>query len=462
VTSEVPYPGLRPFRREESDIFFGREGLVDELVRRLARSRFLGIDGVSGCGKSSLLRAGLIPALETGFLVEAGVNWRIAKMRPGNRPLRALACSLAPLLPSESSTSTDCTPFIEDSLRRGPRGLNEVLHEHEFPHDANLLLLVDQFEEIFRYRREGDRNEADAFVALLLETARRCDFRVYVIMAMRSDYLGDCAVFTGLPEALNDSQFLVPRLTREQRRAAIEGPAGVFGGRIQPLLVNQLLNDMGADPDQLPVMQHLLMRMWQHRGVEPGASFELTLEDYKAVGGFAQALSRHADEAYGSLKGAEQKRLAEILLRCATERLIDKQDSRRPVRIREVAAVAGVPWQRVAEVVEAFRRSGNSFLLPLETVPLDEDTIVDITHESLIRQWNRLSEWVRDEALRAERYRKIWDAAQDWVSTRKPALAAALAGARRRPRMAQRGAADGGVGGALRRRLRAGARFSRP
>jgi WD40 repeat protein len=193
----------------------------------------------------------------------------------------------------------------------------------------------------------------------------------------------------------------------------------VFGGRIQPLLVNQLLNDMGADPDQLPVMQHLLMRMWQHRGVEPGASFELTLEDYKAVGGFAQALSRHADEAFGSLKGAEQKRLAEILLRCATERLIDKQDSRRPVRIREVAAVAGVPWQRVAEVVEAFRRSGNSFLLPPETVPLDEDTIVDITHESLIRQWNRLSEWVRDEALRAERYRKIWDAAQDWVKHAK-------------------------------------------
>ena len=416
--SVAPYPGLRPFHPEESDIFFGREELVDELLRRLGKSRFLGVVGVSGCGKSSLLRAGLIPALETGFLATAGACWTVAEMRPGTRPRRRLAETLLSVLqgPSEED-GVDHASLIEASLSSGPLGLCEVLREYEFDRSKNLLVIVDQFEELLRYWRQGDRNEADAFVASLLASARQSEFRVFVVLAMRSDYLGECAVFPGLPEALNESQFLTPRLTRDQRRAAITGPTGIFGYTIAPVAVNQILNDMGADPDQLPVMQHLLMRMW-NGAARDEATKTIGLEAYRAAGGFGEALSRHVDEVFEKLD-RERQRIAEVLFRCATERLDNKQDSRRPVEIREVAEVAGVPWQRVAEVVEPFRKPQNSFLLPPAGVRLEETTVIDITHETLIRQWHRLQDWVRDEATRTERFRKVEGDARKWRSRHK-------------------------------------------
>ncbi|HSP99646.1 MAG TPA: hypothetical protein VL049_20680, partial [Candidatus Dormibacteraeota bacterium] len=419
IGSTAPYPGLRPFAREESDIFFGREELVDELLRRLARARFLAIVGVSGCGKSSLLRAGLIPALETGFLSAAGVRWQIAEMRPGNRPMRRLAEALQAIVPApEGAEVVDGAAFIEDTLRRGPGGVFDVLTEHEFPADVNLLLVVDQFEEIFRYRCEGDANEADAFVSLLLESAGRGAQRIFVVLGMRSDFLGECAVFNGLPETLNESQFLVPRLSREQRRAAIVGPAGVFDSVIAPALVTRLLNEMGSDPDQLPLMQHLLMRMWERARSRGGERVEMTVEDYEAVGGLDGALSQHADEAFDSL-GAEQRRLAETLFRCATEHLTNKQDSRRPIRLGSVAAVARVPWRRLVPVVDAFRQPPHTFLMPPPPAPLADDTIIDITHESLIRAWGRLRGWVFDEGLRTDRYRKLAEAARAWRGHRR-------------------------------------------
>ena len=194
----------------------------------------------------------MIPALETGLLVRAGVRWRVATMRPGERPLRRLAEALFAASGLSLEQDPEAVAFLHATLRRGSRGLVEVLRDTPLPEGTNLLLLVDQFEEIFRYRQQGDSDEADAFVALLLATAEQHEVPVYVVMTMRSDFLGDCAVFHGLPEAINAGQFLTPRLTREQRREAIVGPAMVFGGQVEPALVNRLLNDTGEEFDQLP------------------------------------------------------------------------------------------------------------------------------------------------------------------------------------------------------------------
>jgi hypothetical protein len=262
LLGNTPYPGLRPFRSDETGIFFGREAQVDALLEKLDHFRFLAVIGASGCGKSSLVRAGMIPALETGLLARAGVRWQVATMRPGERPLRRLAEALFTPSALSLEPEPEAVAFLHATLRRGPRGLVEVLHDTPLPEGTNLLLLVDQFEEIFRYRQQGDSDEADAFVALLLATAAQHDVPVYVVVTMRSDFLGDCAVFHGLPEAINAGQFLTPRLTREQRREAIVGPAMVFGGQVEPALVNRLLNDTGEELDQLPLLQHVLMRMW--------------------------------------------------------------------------------------------------------------------------------------------------------------------------------------------------------
>ena len=427
-----PYPGLRPFDAEEADLFFGRGEQVDELLRRLHLTRFLAVVGPSGCGKSSLVRAGMIAALQSGFLVSAGSRWQFATMRPGGRPMTELATALVKQtgLAGHDPDETTAVGLLGATLRRGPLGLVEALNETPLPEDTNLLVLVDQFEEIFRFRREGGTDEADAFVALLLETARQRDVPIYVVLTMRSDFFGDCAAFGGLPEALNRSQYLTPRLSREQRRAAIVGPARVFGGDVAPELVNRLLNEMGNDPDQLPLMQHLLMRMWTWRattfasaetGEEPApaepAGHRLTLEDYAKVGGLRDALSNHANEAFDRLD-ARQEAIAETLFRRLSERAPGARDIRRPTLAAEVAELAAATLPELAVVADVFRAPGCSFVVPAWPTPLDENTMLDITHEALIRQWDRLRAWADDEAQSAEQYRFLEHNAALWKQGR--------------------------------------------
>lgn len=428
MTMLSPYPGLRPFQVEEHDLFFGREEQVDELLRRLRDNRFLAVVGPSGCGKSSLVRAGMMAALETGYLVTAGSEWRFAAMRPGRQPMRRLAEALiarARLFEIDLDAGL-ARDLIKDTLARGPRGLAEVLDGAPMPAGTNLLVLVDQFEEIFRFRREGDLDEANAFVALLLESAAQQVYPIYVVITMRSDFFGDCAVFTGLPEVINKSQYLTPRLTREQREAAIVGPARVFGGDVEPSLLNRLLNDMGTDPDQLPVLQHLLMRMWTWRGdaVAPHPEHSpvaegktLTLTDYESVGGFANALSNHAEEAFATLREGQQ-RVAEILLRRLSERGADNRAIRRPTSAGEVAALAEVTVEDVTQVADAFRAPDCSFLVPASPEPVYARTVLDISHESFLRQWQRLKGWIDAEAKSAESYRFLEQSARHWKQGR--------------------------------------------
>ncbi len=437
IAFSSPYPGLRPFDAEEADLFFGRQDQVDELLRRLHATRFLAVVGPSGCGKSSLVRAGMIAALESGFLVSAGSRWQFAVMRPGGRPMTELATAVVDQigLASEDADRATAIGMLGATLRRGPLGLVEALRETPLAAGTNLLVLVDQFEEIFRFRREGGVDEADAFVALLLESARQREAPIYVVLTMRSDFFGDCAAFAGLPEALNQSQYLTPRLSREQRRAAIVGPARVFGGDVAPNLVNRLLNEMGNDPDQLPLMQHLLMRMWTWQAPPPApivvhaegglagaaddapvpdsAVRKLTLDDYNAVGGLRRALSNHANEAFDGLDPRQQA-IAEILFRRLSERAPGSRDIRRPTAAGEVAELAGATLPELTEVVNVFRAPGCSFVVPAWPIPIDENTILDITHEALIRQWDRLRTWADDEAQSAENYRFLDRNAHLW------------------------------------------------
>lgn len=284
AADDEPYPGLRAFRRDETHIFFGREGAVNEMVDRLAVHRFLAVTGASGSGKSSLVRTGLLDALDRGLLAAAGPDWRVADFRPGDLPLAALTESLLDAI-GEASTPDD-RAIVDARLARGPLGLVDWLDEIDFPRDANLLLLVDQFEELFRFHGAANQDEAEAFVALLLASAAQRRRPIYVVITMRSDFLGECARFAGLAEAINEGQFLTPRLTRKQCEEAIEGPAAVCGGRVEMALVTRLLNDMGSNPDQLPLMQHVLMLMWQKGRRKAGdGEIALTLADYEKSGG---------------------------------------------------------------------------------------------------------------------------------------------------------------------------------
>ncbi len=416
-----PFPGLRPFEEHEESYFFGREKAVTDLMSRLRNTRFLPVIGASGSGKSSLITAGLLPALYRGLMVRAGSHWRTALFRPGSDPIGNLAriltktgvCTQSPGDTGDDPDSIAMSArFLETTLRRSDRGLVDAVKQANLQENENLLIVVDQFEELFRFSRleqgkRGGKRDSAAFIKLLLETRKQTELPIYIILTMRSDFLGDCTVFNGLPEAINNGQYLIPRMTRDEKRAAVTGPVNVAGGDISNPLMSRLLNDVGDNPDQLPILQHALMRTWDHwtrnrRGDEP-----MDIHHYEAIGTMEQALSQHAEEAFAELKGEKSRLVCEKLFRLVTDTGETGRGVRRPARMGEICLAADASEKKVIEVIDVFRKPGRTFIMPPHFIGLDEDTVIDISHESFMRIWTRLIDWVKEEAQSAELYGRL-------------------------------------------------------
>ena len=371
-----PFPGLRPFREEEEYLFFGRESQVDAMVNKLAATHFLAVVGTSGSGKSSLVNCGLRPALHRGLLARAGTAWRMAQFRPGSDPLRAMARALAQdgvLFRGYEAGSVTLAEMIETTLRMSKLGLIDIYEQARLGAEVNLLVVVDQFEELFRYRQlgaakqghvSGISEDAIAFVNLLLEVREQATCPIYVVLTMRSDFLGDCAQFPGLAEAINAGQYLVPRLTRDERRAAISGPIGVGGAEIAPVLLTRLVNDVGDNPDQLSILQHALNRTWAHWQHESGGTGPLDLTHYDAIGTMAHALDQHAEQAYAELGTVRQRQICEKLFKALTDKATDPRGVRRPTTLGTLCALTEASDAEVTEVIDVFREPSRSFVMP--------------------------------------------------------------------------------------------------
>ncbi|HEV8484192.1 MAG TPA: WD40 repeat domain-containing protein [Blastocatellia bacterium] len=408
---ENPFPGLRSFEPHQADLFFGRDEQIEELADRLQKHRFVAVVGTSGSGKSSLVRAGLIPVLERSHVGFMASRWRIAILRPGGSATVELASAL-------SRSFGDPHEIVLKALRASSAGLAKYARQR-LDEGESLLLLVDQFEELFRYRSHANAEHraegSAAFVKLLLAASGHNDHPlpglddvpVYVVITLRSDFLGRCSQFRGLPEVLNDSQYLVPRMTREEQREAIEGPVGMASGRISAPLVQRLLNEVGDNPDQLPVLQHVLMRTWEHSREARSRGSAIEIQDYEAVGGMSEALNRDADHALAALHDNEEtKTIARRLFQRLVEPGAQDEETRHPTPLSEIVAVMGGHEANVRQVIEVFR--GRGFI----TISGDEDPIVDISHESLIRNWKQLGEWVLQESRSAAIYRRLADTAE--------------------------------------------------
>ena len=424
-----PFPGLRPFREDEETLFFGREAQVDEMIDKLAATRFLAVVGTSGSGKSSLVNCGLVPALHRGLMAGVGSVWRVATLRPGNRPLRALAEALArpDTLGPRQADESGFTPaeMMEALLRMSKLGLVDAFEQARLDANQNLLVVVDQFEELFRYQAlalststaapptstASTGDDATAFVNLLLEASAHPELPVRVVLTMRSDFLGECSQFFGLPEAINCGQFLVPRMTRDERRSAIAGPVGVGGAEIDPVLLTRLVNDVGDNPDQLSILQHALNRTWA-RWQQDGGKGPLTLRHYEAVGTMAHALNQHAEEAFGELAEGRPRTLAEALFKVITDKVTDARGTRRPTRLDTLCEVTDASAAELTVVIDVFRDPSRSFLMPPAETTLRPDSPIDISHESLMRVWERLRAWADAEAQSALTYRRLAEIAE--------------------------------------------------
>ena len=392
-----PYRGLEAFEEDHAELFFGRGNEVALAIEKLRASRFLAVLGPSGSGKSSLVRAGIVPALRRGAL-SASESFTIRVFTPGARPLTAMAVQLGRLYPGAAMQQT------LDQLHDDQRSLDLAvsLGLAERPAHERVVLVVDQFEELFTLC--GDEDERRAFLANLTYAAAIPGGRIAVIVGLRADFYHRCAPYPDLRALVGDQQLLVGPIDADGLRQAIEEPATRVGLELEAGLAETILDDVIDRPGALPLLEHVLLELWQRR-----RGTMLTLEAYVASGGVEGALQRRADAIYSSFT-EHQRRLARRVLLRLVQPGEGAEDTRRRAEMDELVARPG-DRADVEAVVQAL---ADQRLLTVGRDDLSAKAVVEITHEALIRGWPELRAWVNEdrEALRTQR--RLTEAAGEW------------------------------------------------
>ncbi len=403
-----PFPGLRPFRIEESHLFFGRENQVSEVLSKLKSNKFVSIVGNSGIGKSSFVNCGILPSLQKTASNEAA--WQIVNFRPGANPLDRLTKAMHKALGKHDALQAS---LANASRITSPESFAQLCYEYKRATGEQVLLYVDQFEEIFRFNESNkdEEREIAQFINIIIQSIRTEDLPVSVIITMRSDFVGDCSRYPEFTKAINDSQFLIPQMTREEKRSAIVGPVEAMDAKIDEDLVNVILESIGERHDQLPLMQHSLMRTWDHWQSTKLGNEPISSTAYDAIGGMDRALSVHANEIFNALDN-NKKKICERLFKSITEKGAEGRSVRRPTSIREIGAIANASVEDVKSIVEHFRKPGRTLLTPSSEVPLTDETVIDISHESLMRIWEVLTQWLEEEHEAIKEYLHIAEAAE--------------------------------------------------
>ena len=385
TTVVCPFKGLASFDVGDGGYFFGRERVIAELVARLAATTFLAVVGPSGSGKSSVVKAGLAPALVAGVLPGSD-EWRLAILRPGDHPLDALRRALRAAM--RDADPVDDEHPAEEWLDRLPTG-------------SRLVVIVDQFEEAYTVCR--DPQERAGFLDRLAGLANDTGRRALVVVAMRSEFYGRCAEHREIAALASTSTVLLGPMRADELTRAIELPARAAGLRMDTNLVPALVADVLQQPGGLPVLSSTLLELWQRRD---GRS--LRIETYRTLGGISGAVGRVAETVFGRLSPEDQAIARSIFLRLAT--VGDSGiASRRRIPIGEIDGGRGPDVARVMAVLVDGR---------LLTV---DDGYVEPAHEALLREWPRMREWLDDDA-EARRIREhLVASAREWAATGREA-----------------------------------------
>jgi len=398
---EAPFKGLQFFDVDDSDLFFGRETLTAKLMHRLHDANFLSvIIGSSGSGKSSLVRAGLVPTLK-----KDSANWQVHILTPTAHPLEALAIEL-----TQTSESVTAAATLMDDLSKDPRSLHFFLSRQIQSHDSSVhrhtLLVIDQFEELFTLCRDEFEREAfiDNLLAALTPThlplgeERKGEGNLTLIITLRADFYAHLAQYPELRDAVAQQQEYIGPMTTDELRRAIEEPAQRGHWEFEPGLVDLILRDVGDEPGALPLLSHALLETWKRR-----AGHRLTLKGYADAGGVHGAIAHTAESVYQNLSLSEQVIVRNILLRL-TEFGEGTEDTRRRASLDEL-------WSHTEDADQV--RAVLNKLAEARLVTLSEAS-AEVAHEALIREWPKLREWLSQDREGIILHRNLTEAAHEW------------------------------------------------
>ena len=411
-----PYKGLRAFQESDAHDFFGRETLVEQLVARVAQSQFLAVVGPSGAGKSSIVKAGLIPALRQGA-VTGSESWFVAEMVPGTHPLEELELALLPV-------AVDPPPSLLDPLQKDERGLLRTLRRILPEENGQLLLVIDQFEELFTLTDSEERRQH--FLDSLLAALNAPHSPLHVVVTLRADFYDRPLQMQPLANLFKEHTELVLPMTSEELAWTIQEPARRVGVTFEDGLVAAIVNEVADQPGALPLLQYALTELYEERQGQL-----MTLTAYHALGGTTGALALRAEEIYGRLDPAAQATTRQLFLRLVTlgEGV---EDTRRRVLRSELESLAEQKGSEAkehghdGEIVNRQKpalslpngsivnRFGNYRLLTFDRDPLTRQPTVEVAHEALLREWVRLRHWLDESRDDVRLQRLLATAVSEW------------------------------------------------
>ena len=408
-----PFKGLEAFQQTDAPFFFGREKLIEKSLARLRedrRIRFLAIVGASGSGKSSLVRAGVLPAVRDGKLPGSD-HWRIGIFTPGSQPIDALSKRLAPLI--ENRDSDQINALLHESPKYIDVLVDQTLKDAEV--DARLLLVIDQFEEVFT--RAGE-NEASQFLTLIQRLVTQPNGRAIVMITMRADFFDRLSRYPHLAELFEqENMVIVTEMTPQELLRTIEGPAQSAGLLYDTGLPQRILEDVRRQPGSLPLLQYALKELFMRR-----EGRRMTTKAYEEIGGIRRALARHAEDIYVRLNAAQQAIMRRLLLR-----LVEVSESgeatRRRVR-QEDLNFRDVPPEAVDELIDMLTSAESRLLIASREIASNKDreapiVLVEVSHEALIREWDRFKGWVAENIENLRLGGEILQASTDWRTSNK-------------------------------------------
>ena len=390
-----PYKGLRAFDEADETDFAGRDRLVDQLIEVLAANRLVAVVGPSGSGKSSVVRAGLLPALRKGR-VAGSDRWYATTVLPGANPFEELETAL---LRVAAERPADLLGVLESGSRGIARGVRHVAPQQ----DDEVLVVVDQFEELFTL---ADPAEVARFLDALAVAVTEERPRLRVVLTLRADFYDRPLRHESIGRLVRDATVAVLPLAADELEHAIVDPAASVGAEFEPGLVSEIVADVADQPGALPLMQYALTELYEQR-----VSGLLTRDAYRALGGVAGALARRADDLWLEMPADEQ-----TVARRVFGRLVALGEGTEDTRRRALRSELG-DEVAVAEVLDRF---GHARLLSFDVDPQSREPTIEVAHEALIREWPRLREWLDEDRDGLRILRHLHTASREWEASGRP------------------------------------------